>query len=93
MPSDPPPYRQPGRPVVERVADLLGGMTLEEKVHQLHPCGAQSIVLLKNNGALPLAAAVNSIALIGPLADDPAAPGGVVVLTADRQSTRFEVRL
>ena len=30
-----PPYKDPARPVAERVADLLGRMTLEEKVDQL----------------------------------------------------------
>ena len=30
-----PPYKDPSRPVAERVADLLGRMTLEEKVAQL----------------------------------------------------------
>jgi beta-glucosidase len=36
LPADaPPPYKDPRRPVAERVADLLGRMTLEEKVDQL----------------------------------------------------------
>ncbi len=34
-----PPYRQAGLPVEARVADLLGRMTLEEKIDQLHQCG------------------------------------------------------
>ncbi len=33
------PYRDPQRPVEERVADLLGRMTLEEKVAQLYCVG------------------------------------------------------
>jgi len=33
--QEPPPYRNPARPVEERVADLLGRMTLEEKLAQL----------------------------------------------------------
>jgi beta-glucosidase len=33
--EEPAPYRDPKRPVAERVADLLGRMTLEEKVAQL----------------------------------------------------------
>src|SRR5262249_56558915 len=32
--QDRPPYRDPSRPVDERVRDLLGRMTLEEKVAQ-----------------------------------------------------------
>jgi beta-glucosidase len=36
LPADaPPPYKDPKRPVADRVADLLGRMTLEEKVDQL----------------------------------------------------------
>src|SRR4029450_1606751 len=31
----PPPYKDPKRPIDERVKDLLGRMTLEEKVDQL----------------------------------------------------------
>ncbi|QGQ20465.1 carbohydrate-binding protein [Cellulomonas sp. JZ18] len=31
----PPPYRDPGRPVTERAEDLLGRMTLDEKVGQM----------------------------------------------------------
>jgi len=31
----PPAYKDPSRPVAERVADLLGRMTLEEKVSQM----------------------------------------------------------
>lgn len=34
-----PPYRRAGLPVAERVADLLGRMTLDEKLDQLHQCG------------------------------------------------------
>ena len=33
--QDTPPYKDPARPVEERVADLLGRMTLEEKVAQV----------------------------------------------------------
>ena len=33
--EDASPYRDAGRPVGERVADLLGRMTVEEKVAQL----------------------------------------------------------
>ena len=40
MPAKPQPaYRQPALPVEARVADLLGRMTLEEKLDQLHQCG------------------------------------------------------
>lgn len=35
-PEDKPAYRDPGRAISERVADLLARMTLEEKVAQLH---------------------------------------------------------
>ena len=34
-PGQPPPYRNPPLPVDDRVADLLGRMTLEEKFWQL----------------------------------------------------------
>ena len=34
-----PPYRRADLPVAERIADLLGRMTLEEKLDQLHQCG------------------------------------------------------
>jgi beta-glucosidase len=36
MSADPPFYRDAQRPVEERVADLLGRMSLEEKIDQLH---------------------------------------------------------
>ena len=35
----PPPYRQAGLPIEQRVTDLLGRMTPEEKFDQLHQCG------------------------------------------------------
>ena len=34
-PNDDPPYRDPARPAAERVADLLGRMTVEEKAAQM----------------------------------------------------------
>ncbi|MHC5078358.1 MAG: glucan 1,4-alpha-glucosidase, partial [Planctomycetota bacterium] len=34
-PSDPAPYRDPARPLSERVDDLVSRMTLEEKVSQM----------------------------------------------------------
>lgn len=34
------PYRNGRLPAEERVRDLLGRMTFEEKIHQLHQCGA-----------------------------------------------------
>ncbi|MDP2139081.1 MAG: glycoside hydrolase family 3 N-terminal domain-containing protein, partial [Candidatus Didemnitutus sp.] len=39
MSTELPHYLHAGRPVEERVADLLGRMTLEEKIDQLHQCG------------------------------------------------------
>ena len=39
MSVEPPAYRRAGLPVAARVADLLGRMTLEEKIDQLHQCG------------------------------------------------------
>lgn len=39
MPADLPPYRRADLPVEQRLADLLGRMTLEEKIDQLHLCG------------------------------------------------------
>ncbi|HEX2861342.1 MAG TPA: glycoside hydrolase family 3 N-terminal domain-containing protein, partial [Lacunisphaera sp.] len=39
MPVDLPPYRRSDLPVEERIADLLGRMTLTEKIDQLHQCG------------------------------------------------------
>jgi beta-glucosidase len=35
-----PPYRRADLPLEQRLADLLGRMTLEEKIDQLHQCGA-----------------------------------------------------
>ena len=40
MPAALPSYRRTELPVEERIADLLGRMTLEEKIDQLHQCGA-----------------------------------------------------
>ncbi|MBI2511146.1 MAG: glycoside hydrolase family 3 C-terminal domain-containing protein [Opitutae bacterium] len=37
--SAPAPFRDASRPVAERIEDLLGRLTLEEKVDQLHQCG------------------------------------------------------
>ena len=34
------PYRNARLPLEQRVRDLLGRMTLEEKIDQLHQCGA-----------------------------------------------------
>lgn len=39
MKSGPPEFRDVARPLSARVEDLLGRMTLEEKVDQLHQCG------------------------------------------------------
>jgi len=39
MPADLPPYRHPEIPLEARVADLLGRMTLAEKLDQLHEIG------------------------------------------------------
>jgi beta-glucosidase len=39
MSAEPPPYRHADLPVEQRVADLLGRMTLAEKIDQLHQCG------------------------------------------------------
>lgn len=43
MPADLPPYRRPDLPVDARIADLLGRMTLEEKIDQLHQSGANDV--------------------------------------------------
>ncbi|MBI2515532.1 MAG: glycoside hydrolase family 3 C-terminal domain-containing protein [Opitutae bacterium] len=40
MSEPPPPFRRTDLPVELRVDDLLGRMTLEEKIDQLHQCGA-----------------------------------------------------
>lgn len=39
MPAELPPYRRADLPLAERLADLLGRMTWEEKIDQLHQCG------------------------------------------------------
>jgi beta-glucosidase len=39
MTDHPPDYRRADLPVEQRIADLLGRMTLEEKIDQLHQCG------------------------------------------------------
>ena len=39
MAVEPPSYRRTDLPVEQRLADLLGRMTLEEKIDQLHQCG------------------------------------------------------
>ena len=39
MPADLPSYRRADLPLEQRLADLLGRMTLEEKIDQLHQCG------------------------------------------------------
>src|SRR5882762_9592785 len=39
MPADLPPYRRADLPVEQRIADLLGRMTFEEKIDQLHQSG------------------------------------------------------
>jgi beta-glucosidase len=39
MSADLPPYRRADLPLEQRIADLLGRMTLEEKLDQLHQCG------------------------------------------------------
>lgn len=41
--SVPPAYRRADLPVDERIADLLGRMTFEEKLDQLHQCGLGDI--------------------------------------------------
>ena len=48
-------YRDPGRPVDERVADLIGRMTVEEKVAQLEG-------LWKRNAQLQQPTAVTALA-------------------------------
>lgn len=39
MSLEPPPYLRPNLAIAERVSDLLGRMTLGEKLDQLHQCG------------------------------------------------------
>ena len=39
MAAELPPYRRAGLPVEQRLADLLGRLTLGEKIDQLHQCG------------------------------------------------------
>src|SRR5258705_8432439 len=43
-------YRDPGRPVDERVADLLGRMTIEEKVAQLEGLWKRNAQLQQPDG-------------------------------------------
>ena len=43
MPADLPPFRRPDLPVETRITDLLGRMTLEEKIDQLHQSGANDV--------------------------------------------------
>ncbi len=50
--ADEPPYKNPNLPVDERVADLLGRMTLEEKVRQLDMYSGRNS-LLKTNELFP----------------------------------------
>ena len=47
--ADEPPYKNPNLPVDERVADLLGRMTLEEKVCQLDMYSGRNSLLKTNN--------------------------------------------
>ena len=56
------PYTEPN--AITAAAPTAAQLTLAEEL------AARSIVLLKNNGVLPLAASVRRIALLGPLFDD-----------------------
>ena len=49
-PSEPPPYRDAKLPVEQRVADLLGRMTLEEKVAQTRSVWQLGVVLRDERG-------------------------------------------
>ncbi len=56
-----PPYKDPDRPVAERVADLLGKMTLEEKVAQLVALWDDKTQLLDDDGKFAPSKAEESI--------------------------------
>jgi beta-glucosidase len=47
--ADEPPYKNPDLPVNERVGDLLGRMTLEEKARQLDLYNAKNTIVTKSN--------------------------------------------
>ena len=59
------------RPLVEP-STLTGAAPTPAQLDLAEEFAARSMVLLKNTGVLPLAADVRSVALVGPLADDPA---------------------
>jgi beta-glucosidase len=61
-PADRPPYKDPSRPVEERVADLLGRMTLEEKVAQTLAIWKQKERITDEEGRF---VAANAAALLG----------------------------
>jgi beta-glucosidase len=67
-PDTQPAYRDPARPIPERVADLLARMTLEEKVAQLHGLG-RPVRLDDEQGRFSVEAArrfcANGVAYVG----------------------------
>jgi beta-glucosidase len=48
--SSPPAYRNPQLPVEQRVADLIGRMTLEEKVAQTHALWQRKALIVDAQG-------------------------------------------
>ncbi len=66
-------FENPRRPDVERQREVIGCAEHRETALQL---ARESLVLLRNDGCLPLAANVARVAVVGPNADDPLAQLG-----------------
>ena len=89
----PAPYRDPGRPVDERVADLLGRMTVEEKVAQLEGLWKRNAQLQQPDGRFnPATAATllsNGIGEIARPSEIANPPTGTPSVRTARQEAEF----